>query len=187
MFACIKYTKRKIEPIRITKERFEFTICVVERKGERTGLTIHLEDWQANPIRFWKWDKFCLGVCEKQVEEKSFHCNYSKREDIDYYLTHCFNYLSDLFNNKTIAIWINRDLINESRWLFSNLNFEECRYIRVKGHEAPLTNGDMSNLLESLKPSFQISIECALDKGFSEGTVIFFVFRHFVIIVLMHK
>ena len=110
-----------------------------------------------------------------EKEEKCLTCYLpgdSKEEDIDIHLVHLFNYLSDMFNNKTITLWIRPFRIINSHFLFSNLRFERCQFVKIVGKEPDiLSNDDVSRLLEVLKPTVGITLSCRVEEGFQPGSV----------------
>ncbi|EFO85810.1 hypothetical protein CRE_02027 [Caenorhabditis remanei] len=111
-----------------------------------------------------------MEIIDVEKEEKCLTCYLpgdSKEEDIDIHLVHLFNYLSDMFNNKNITFWIRPFRIITSHFLFSNLHFESCKFLKIVGEEHDiLSNDGVSRLLEVLKPTVGITLNCRVEEGF---------------------
>ncbi|KAF1764032.1 hypothetical protein GCK72_003978 [Caenorhabditis remanei] len=115
-------------------------------------------------------------LVNSEENEKSLSCylhNELTEEDIDSQLVHLFNYLSDLFNNKTVAVWILPSQIATSPFLISNLQFESCQLLKIiYGGSFILSNEDVSRLLEIWKPTIAITIKCRVKENFGPRSIL---------------
>ncbi|EFP06981.1 hypothetical protein CRE_10395 [Caenorhabditis remanei] len=88
-------------------------------------------------------------------------------------MTHFFNYLSDLFNNKTITVWIRPFRIAASFFLFSNILFQSCHVFKIIGYKSEvLSHHDMSQLLDILKPTIGVTLMCRVEEGFGPRSIL---------------
>ncbi|KAF1764040.1 hypothetical protein GCK72_003986 [Caenorhabditis remanei] len=91
----------------------------------------------------------------------------------DSQLMNLFNYLSDLFNNKTVTVWIRPSLVETSHVLFSNLHFESCQLLKILDDDPViLSNEDITRLLEVWKPTIGITIKCRVEEGFGPRNIL---------------
>ena len=130
---------------------------------------------------FRKLSSFWLEIQDFRLDdEKQLSCYLhrdSTEEDIDSQLVHLFNYLSDLFNNKTVAVWIRPSLVETSHVLFSNLQFESCQLLKIlEDDPLILSNEDMTRLLEVWKPTIGITIKCSVEENFGPRNVSLYCF-----------
>ncbi|EFP07015.1 hypothetical protein CRE_10391 [Caenorhabditis remanei] len=98
----------------------------------------------------------------------------STEEDIDSQLVHLFNYLSDLFNNKTVTVWLRPSLVENSHMLFSNLQFESCQLLKILVGDDSfiLSNEEITRLLEVWKPTIGITIKCRVEENFGPRSIL---------------
>ncbi|EFP06962.1 hypothetical protein CRE_10390 [Caenorhabditis remanei] len=175
IFACIKYSKRRIQPIYLFKREKGLTIRVVENQDVSSEFAIFLkpEYLVKDVLRQLRVKDTVLGICEKN--EKSMTCylhNELKEEDIDSQLVDLFNYLSDLFNNKTVTVWLRPSHIATSSFLFSNLKFESCQLIKIIAKSDILSNDSMSRIQEIFKPTIGISLKCPIEENFGPRSIL---------------
>ncbi|EFP07522.1 hypothetical protein CRE_26357 [Caenorhabditis remanei] len=175
MFGCIKYSRRRIQPIYVFKREKGRTIRVVEKNDVNSEFAIHLtlENMEIDVLRQLRVEDTIFDVCDKN--EKCLSCylpNESKEEEVDSQLMHLFNYLSDLFNNKTVNVWLQPSQIATSYFLFSNLKFESCQFIKFIAKSDILSNDDVSQILEILKPTIGITLKCHIEEDFGPRNIL---------------
>ncbi|KAF1764580.1 hypothetical protein GCK72_004529 [Caenorhabditis remanei] len=177
MFACIKNARRRVQPIFLFKMENGRMIRVAD--CEKNGLdpefdiVLTSENVEKDVLRQLRVKETIFDVCEKN--EKSLSCclhNGLKEEDIDSQLVDLFNYLSDLFNNKTVTVWLRPSHIATSSFLFSNLKFETCQLIKIIAKSDILSNDGVSRILEILKPTIGIALKCHIEKGFGPKNIL---------------
>ncbi|EFP07014.1 hypothetical protein CRE_10392 [Caenorhabditis remanei] len=174
MFGCIKFSKLRIQPIRLFKAEKRWAISVYEKTDENPKLVIFLktENEGNDVMRQLKMKDSVLDVGEKNEKNLSCYLNSeSKEEDVDLEMIRLFNYLSDLFNNKTVTVWIRPFRIATSHFLFSNLPFESCLFFKILGKETVLSNTLTSQLLDMLKPTIGVTLKCRVEKGFNQRSI----------------
>ena len=202
MFASIKFSRRRIQPIQLFKGDQRRLISVYEKNDENPKCTIYLkrEEMEEDVLRqlrlkdtvldYRQVERFGDGAVlitlysEASVKRKSFRLDDEKQlscylhrdsteEDIDSQLVHLFNYLSDLFNNKTVTVWLRPSLVENSHMLFSNLQFESCQLLKILVGDDSfiLSNEEITRLLEVWKPTIGITIKCRVEENFGPRSV----------------
>ncbi|EFP06973.1 hypothetical protein CRE_10389 [Caenorhabditis remanei] len=176
MFGFIKFSRRPIQPIQLFKAEHRRTISVYEKTDGNPKLVIWLktEKERNDVMRRMRIKNTVLDVGEKNEKTLSCYLNCdSKEEDVDLQMIRLFNHLSDLFNNKTITVWIRPFRIATSHFLFSNLQFESCTFFKILGRETDiLSNKDTSQLLKALNPTVGITLKCFVEKGFGSRNLL---------------
>ncbi|EFP06970.1 hypothetical protein CRE_10352 [Caenorhabditis remanei] len=176
MFASIKFSRRRIQPIQLFKGDQRRLIRVYEKNDGDQRCTIRLktEEMEEDVLRQLRLKDTILDY--RLDDEKQLSCYLhrdSTEEDIDSQLVDLFNYLSDLFNNKTITVWLRPSQIATSPFLFSNLQFESCHFIKILSDNPDiLSNDGMSRILEILKPTIAITLKCPIEENFGPRNIL---------------
>ncbi|KAF1764037.1 hypothetical protein GCK72_003983 [Caenorhabditis remanei] len=144
MFGCIKYSRRRIQPIRVTRKEKSRMIRVVENQDVNSKFSVYLTSENVEDVlRQLKVKETIFDVCEKNENSLSCYLHRdSTEEDIDSQLVHLFNYLSDLFNNKIVTVWIRPSQIGTSPFLFSNLQFGSCQLIKILSGKSDILSNE---------------------------------------------